>query len=54
MDKVYTTKEAGALLNLHRNSVINMINDGRIKAEKIGNKWGITKEEIERVQKEGC
>jgi excisionase family DNA binding protein len=50
METIYTLKEAAELLKMHRNTVFNMVTDGRIKASKIGNKYVITETEVKRVR----
>lgn len=45
MEKMYKVKEVAEILEIHRNSVMNMIKDGRIKAFKLGNKY-IIKESV--------
>jgi len=52
MEKIYTVTEAVSLLRLHRNTIINMISDGRIKAKKIGSKHTIAESEIKRLRGE--
>lgn len=52
MEKIYTITESIELLKLHRNTIINMINDGRIKSKKIGGKHTIRESEIKRLRGE--
>ena len=41
------------LLQLHENTVRRLIQNGSIKAAKIGRTWCIPKNEIERIYNEG-
>ncbi|MBR6968499.1 MAG: helix-turn-helix domain-containing protein [Ruminococcus sp.] len=41
------------LLQLHENTVRRLIQNGSIKAAKIGRTWRIPKNEIERIYNEG-
>lgn len=50
METIYTLKEASELLKSHRNTLINMINDGRLKATMMGNKYVIKESEIKRLR----
>ena len=55
MEKIYTVTEAVELLKLHRNTIINMIGDGRIKSNKISGQHGkhtIAESEIKRLRGE--
>ena len=52
MEKLYTITEASELLVMHRNTVSNMIKDGRINANQIGSKYVITESEIMRLRGE--
>jgi len=52
MEKVYTVTESVELLKLHRNTIINMIADGRIKAKKLAGKHIIMESEIKRLRGE--
>ena len=49
MQTIYTIREASGMLKLHRNTVFNMIQDGRITAVKLGNKYIITETELKRL-----
>jgi|TARA_R110002012_G_C11511578_1_gene598479 excisionase family DNA binding protein len=50
METIYTIKEASPLLKMHRNTITRKIEEGKIKANKIGNKWVITESEIKKVR----
>tara|TARA_R110001632_G_scaffold103256_1_gene211915 strand:+ start:142 stop:303 length:162 start_codon:yes stop_codon:yes gene_type:complete len=50
METIYKVKEISTHLKIHRNTVINMINDGRIRAFKIGNKYVVTESELKRLR----
>jgi excisionase family DNA binding protein len=50
METIYKIKEVAELLKLHRNTIFNMIQDGRIKANKIGNKYFINETELKRLR----
>jgi excisionase family DNA binding protein len=50
-----TTAEAGAILGLTARSVARLIGkdgNGKIKAQRFGRDWMISREEIERYQRE--
>ena len=49
MQTIYTIKEASTILKLHRNTIFNMIQDGRLSAVKLGNKYIITERELKRL-----
>ena len=50
MQTIYKIKEVAELLQLHRNTVFNMIRDGRINANKISNKYFVSETEIKRLR----
>ena len=46
--ELYTVKQVAYLLRVSERTVMNYLKDGRIKGQKVGGKWRITKAEIER------
>lgn len=50
---VMTINEAAEVCGVHRNTIVNMIRDGRLAATKVGREWRITKDEIRRMLGEG-
>ena len=48
-----TIKETAAALNLSYRTVFNYIKKGDIKAVRIGRKWLVKEEEVERLRNEG-
>jgi excisionase family DNA binding protein len=44
-----STPEAAKLLRVHRNTVMAMIDDGRLPAVKIGRNWRINKSDVMRL-----
>lgn len=51
--KSYTTDEVMSLFGVNRDTVIRMIQDGRLDGEKVGRRYLITEESIKRLVKEG-
>lgn len=51
--KYLSTPEFAKFFGISRQYVHKLILDGKIKAIKIGTKWRIPREEIERVKQEG-
>jgi excisionase family DNA binding protein len=47
-----TTIQAGEMLNVSRKMIIKLINEGRITAEKLGRDYVISRDEVERYQRE--
>lgn len=48
---MYTKKQTAELLQVHINTVSNLMKKGEIKFVKIGNSVRVTEEEIERIKK---
>ena len=48
-DKFYTIYEVADILKVHHTTIRRAIKDKRLKAFKIGTKWLIKKEDIERL-----
>ena len=46
---VYTRAEACAILKVHKNTLLRWLTDGTIKGFKVGSRWRIKKEEIDRI-----
>jgi len=49
--KIYDLKEVESILKVSNKTLLNYIKAGKIKATKIGGKWTITKENLERYVK---
>lgn len=49
--KIYDLKEVESILKVSNKTLLNYIKSGKIKATKIGGKWTITKENLERYVK---
>lgn len=49
-DKLYSIKEAADILGMTRSGVHWLKDTGKIKAEKIGEQWVISEEELERYR----
>jgi len=47
-DKVLTLKELQEYLKLSEKTVLKLLNDGKIKARKVSNKWRILKSEVDK------
>jgi excisionase family DNA binding protein len=48
-DKFYTIYEVADILKVHHTTIRRAIKDNRLKAFKVGTKWLIKKEDIERL-----
>jgi excisionase family DNA binding protein len=46
MTKLYTVDEVAAILKVHRNTVIMLINTGELKAAKIGRQYRIKETDL--------
>lgn len=46
--KTYTVEEAESILKVKGKSIRNYIKDGKLKASKIGKRWVIRQEDIEK------
>lgn len=51
--KVFTTKQVSEFFHVKEYTVRKWIRQEKIKATKVGRRWLITEEEVERVIKEG-
>ena len=51
MEKYYTPKEIAANLKVSRKTIYNWIQEGRLKAVKIGHFWRISESELNRLLK---
>lgn len=49
---MYSLEQVAKILNVHRNTVYNMVMREQLKAVKVGKQWRVPEEEIERI-KEG-
>lgn len=45
---LYTVPEVCEILGISRRTCLTYIYDGRLKAQKIGGKWKVSKENLER------
>lgn len=50
---MFTLKEVAEKLRVSYLTVYKAVQDGRIKAVKIGRDYRVTEEEVERIKKEG-
>ena len=48
----YTTGEAATFLGFSTDHVRNLINKGKIKAEKMGRNWIINKKDIKNIRRQ--
>lgn len=46
--KLYTTKQASEYLGIHQDTVRHYINNGYLKAQKLGEQWVIKKKELDK------
>lgn len=44
---MYDVKETAQILGVTTRTIMNYIKDGKIKAQKVGGKWKISKENLE-------
>jgi excisionase family DNA binding protein len=51
MEKFYTPEEIAANLKVTRKTVYNWIQEGRLKAVKIGHFWRVSESELNRLLK---
>jgi len=51
--KTYTLQEIAEILKISEITIYRYIKKGKIKAIKIGKKWRIKSEELERILKDG-
>jgi excisionase family DNA binding protein len=49
MEKFYTPEEVAANLKVSRKTIYNWIQEGRLKAVKIGHFWRISESELNRL-----
>ncbi len=49
----FRVEDVSRFLDWHPGSVRRAIREGRIRAVHVGQEWGITQEELERVGREG-
>ena len=50
---IYTTKELAEILKVHHLTIIKWINEGKIKATKLGRIWRVRKEDFDEFIKKG-
>jgi len=51
MEKLYTPEEVAVNLKVSRKTIYNWIQEGRLKAVKIGHFWRISESELNRLLK---
>lgn len=51
MKKMYSINQLADILGVHRNTILNWIKLGKVKAVRIGNLWRVSEEEIEVIKK---
>jgi len=51
MEKYYTPEEVANLIKVSRKTIYNWIQEGRLKAVKIGHFWRISESELNRLLK---
>ena len=51
MDELYTVKEVGEKLKMHRNKIIKLISSGELKAYKIGKSYRIKRSDLDSLIK---
>lgn len=49
--KIYTVNETAEELKIHPVTIRKWINEGRIKAVKVGSDWRVTEEELDRKKR---
>lgn len=55
MDKeVYSIEEVSEILNVSYETIYKLVRDSKIKAVKVGVQWRVSKEEVERILREGA
>ena len=53
MEKYYTPEEVANLIKVSRKTIYNWIQEGRLKAVKIGHFWRISESELNRLLNSG-
>jgi len=48
-NSLLTVQEVANLLRVHKNTIYNMIHDGRLKAFRVGRAWRIKSENVEAL-----
>ena len=49
MKEIYNVEEVAEFLAVHKETVKKFIREGRIKGVKLGTRWRITEDEIQRI-----
>jgi len=49
----YTAQQIAEILHMSHRGVLLLINQGRIKAVRVGRKWLVSEEELLRIMEEG-
>lgn len=47
---MYSLKEVAEILKIHYVTVFRFVQQGKIKAVKVGGQWRVTEEELERIK----
>ena len=50
MDRPLTVPEAAEILNYHPNHLSRLLREGRVQGERVGGRWMITHQEVERIK----
>jgi len=50
MDRPLTVPEAAEILNYHPNHLSRLLREGRVKGERVGGRWMISHQEVERIK----
>lgn len=51
-DKIFTLEEFKNYLKIGRNTALKLLNDGEVKAKKVGRQWRILKSEVDKYLKD--
>ena len=51
-DKIFTLEEFKNYLRIGRNTALKLLNDGEVKAKRVGRQWRILKSEVDRFLKD--
>ena len=50
MDRPLMVPEAAEILNYHSNHLSRLLREGRVERERVGGRWMISHQEVERVK----
>ena len=51
MNKLLSTVEVAARLNIHRVSVSRLVRSGKLPAQRVGNSWVVVEEDLVELEK---